>query len=276
MAADGPALGLPRSARLPLNRCNLPASILGSLAFHRNPTPLALDGVAELNRGLFDRLDGIGDAGERARLFQAHMAAEFCLEHPEEAGLEPGRKRSRRRADYRRMVRGWSFDCDGREGAVLKGWVESRFGLLPRHHREPLRNYAEPAYRSYLEARAAGLYGTNGLEAQLDLLYTYCQYELGRQQPGQRHRTLFRGVTRLGEGERLASTGRRRQVVLLNNLSSFTSSRDRAEELGDYVMTVAAPLAKVFFHSQLLPGMLNGEDEHALIGGLYEALVTSW
>lgn len=32
-------------------------------------------------------------------------------------------------------------DSDGREGAILKGWVESRFGLLPRFHGEPLRDF---------------------------------------------------------------------------------------------------------------------------------------
>jgi len=37
---------LPRNACLPINRCNLPAVILGSPTYHDAPMPLALDGVA--------------------------------------------------------------------------------------------------------------------------------------------------------------------------------------------------------------------------------------
>ena len=45
-ASDNPRL--PRWARLPINRCNLPADILGGLSFQRGPCPLVIDGVAEL------------------------------------------------------------------------------------------------------------------------------------------------------------------------------------------------------------------------------------
>jgi len=31
-----------------------------------------------------------------------------------------------------------------------------------------------------------------------------------------------------------------------------------------------APLAKIFFYNQLLPGMLKGENEYVVIGGIYE------
>jgi NAD+---dinitrogen-reductase ADP-D-ribosyltransferase len=134
----------------------------------------------------------MADPAERARLFMAHMAAAFSLEHPDEAGFADDAPRPRVKANYLRMVRGWAFDSDGLEGAVLKGWVESRFGLLPRH-RGAIRDFSGETYRGYLEMRSRGLYGTNALEAQLDLLYTYCQYELGRQRPGETHITLYRG-----------------------------------------------------------------------------------
>ena len=39
---------LPTWARLPINRCNLPAAILGSLTYQRHPVPLKLDGVEDL------------------------------------------------------------------------------------------------------------------------------------------------------------------------------------------------------------------------------------
>ncbi|GAB5604258.1 NAD(+)--dinitrogen-reductase ADP-D-ribosyltransferase [Sideroxyarcus sp. TK5] len=266
----GVATSLPRHARLPINRCNLPADILGGLTFQRAPVPLELDGVAQFHHGLFQLLDTLDDAHERARAFSIHMNACFYLDQPEQAGYTDSTLHKRLKADYLRMMRGWSFDSDGAEGAALKGWVESRFGLLPRHHGGQIRDFSGEAYRRYLEMRATALYGTNALEAQFDLLYTYCQYELTRQHPGETHLTLYRGVNRMDEHETLSTLENKNRIVLLNNLNSFTSNRERADEFGDYLLTAQVPLAKVFCYSRLLPGMLQGEDEYTVIGGLYE------
>jgi NAD+--dinitrogen-reductase ADP-D-ribosyltransferase len=261
------APSLPSYARLPINRCNLPAVILGSLTFQRHPTALMLDGVAELHADLFDMLDAADGTEETTKLFREYVAAHFCLDSLEEAGLSaPSQKRAK--ANWLRALRGWSFDSDGREGAVLKSWVESRFGLLPRFHAEPLRDFTGPAWRRYEEMRAAGLYGTNALEAQLDLLYAYCQYDFERRR-APATLTLYRGINRIGDHEVLASEGKR-QVVLFNNLASFTANRERAGEFGDYILEVEVPTAKVFFHCGLLPGVLKGEDEHLVIGGACE------
>lgn len=261
---------LPRHARLPINRCSLPAVLLGSLSYQKQPVALALDGVLELHKPLFMRLDALSEPLERARLFQDHMAAEFSLEHPEEAGYSQTNAHARAKASYLRLLRGWAFDSDGQEGAVLKGWVESRFGLLPRHHGGPVRDLSARTYRAYLEQRARGLYGTNALEAQLDLLYTYCQYELGRQRLGRTHITLYRGVNHMADHEVLHETEKSRRVVLLNSLSSFTGNRERAGEFGDFILETEVPLAKVAFFQGLLPGRLTGEDEYGVIGGVYE------
>ena len=269
-------IALPRSARLPINRCNLPADILGGLTFQRTPVALELDGVAQFHRGLFKLLDKIDDAGERADAFAMHMNACFFLNEPEQAGYSASSKQKRQKADYLRMVRGWSFDSDGREGAALKGWVESRFGLLPRHHGGQIRDLSGEAYRRYLEMRATAVYGTNALESQFDLLYTYCQYELARQNPGQTHLTLYRGVNRVDEHETLATIGDKHRVVLLNSLNSFTANRERADEFGDYLLSAQVPLSKVFCYTRLLPGMLQGEDEYTVIGGVYEVSIAAY
>lgn len=271
---DNPAPSLPTWARLPINRCNLPAVILGGLTFQRHPTPLALDGVAEFHADLFELLDRVDDPTERARLFRDYEAAHFCLDHLEDAGFDD-HSRKRAKANWLRVLRGWSFDADGREGAVLKGWVESRFGLLPRFHGEPLRDFVSAPYLRYLEMRSAGLYGTNALEAQLDLLYAYCQYEYARSAAEGAvppRLTLYRGINRIDEHEVL-STGDDRQVVLFNNLVSFTASRERASEFGDYILEAEVPTAKIFFHCGLLPDLLKGEDEHLVIGGAYEVAI---
>jgi len=261
---------LPASARVPINRCNLPAVILGSLTFQRHPTALIIDGVQALHRELFPLLDALDDPAARARLFTDYMTVHFRLDSLEDAGWNKDSRHKRHKADYLRMARGWHFDPNSREGAVLKGWVESRFGLLPRYHNGPLQDSDGDAYRGYLEARATGLYSTNALEAQLDLLYTYCQEELTRQFADRKHLRLYRGVNRLDEYEVLEKTGRRECIVLLNNLNSFTACRERADEFGDYILEADVPLSKIFFFTRLLPDMLKGEDEYVVIGGVYE------
>ncbi len=258
---------LPAWARLPINRCNLPAVILGSLTFQQHPAVLKLDGVEELHAELFRLLDGIEDQAERVRAFREGLNAHFCLDHLEEAGLDSANGK-RAKANWLRVLRGWSFDADSREAAVLKGWVESRFGLIPRHHGEPLRDFSSRAWQRYEEMRATGLYGTNALEAQLDLLYAYGQYEYARAGESLSHLTLYRGVNRLDDHEVLSDAAPGR-VVLFNNISSFSASRERAGEFGDLILQVDVPVAKVFFHCALLPGVLQGEEEYLVIGGAY-------
>lgn len=274
-APDNDATTLPRYARLPINRCNVPAVILGGLTFQRHPTPLIIDGIAELHADLFRRLDRIDSRDSRAEAFRDYATVHFCLEDLEKAGLSERSKR-RAKANWMRAIRGWSFDSDGREGAVLKGWVESRFGLLPRFHGEALRDFSGPAYLRYQEMRSAGLYGTNALEGQLDLLYAYAQYEFARSAAGRVHcLELYRGINRIGEHEVLAREGRR-HVVLLNNLTSFTASRERAGEFGDYILSAQVPTSKIFFSCELLPGVLKGEDEYLAIGGVYDVLLDTF
>lgn len=264
---------LPREARLPINRCNLPAVVLGGLTFQRYPAELLLDGVAELHRNLFQRLEAARPE-QRGEVFGDYLTVHFRLERPEDMGFT-GTRKGRAKANYIKMIRGWSFDADSREGAVLKGWVESRFGLTPRWHGQPLRDPSGSAYRRYQEMRAQGLYGTNAIEAQLDLVYTYCQFELARRHHGARHVTLYRGVNRLADHEVLESRGKGQHVVLFNNLNSFTCSRERACEFGDYILAVDIPLTKIFFHCGLLPGVLQGEDEFLVIGGVAEVTLST-
>jgi NAD+---dinitrogen-reductase ADP-D-ribosyltransferase len=286
-AGEDLSASLPRGARLPINRCNLPAAIIGGLRYQQSPAPLVIDGVRELHRSLFDMLDGMPTPEVRARRFVDYLVVRFRLEALEEAGLSPdfGRlsecrrnpqPRVRANGNYLRAIRGWAFDSDGREGAVLKGWVESRFGLLPRYHAGSLVDTGSEAFARYLEARSAGLYGTNALEAQLDLLYAYTQYELHRPDPDRTHLTLYRGVNRLDAHERVVDKGPSAGVFLLNNLNSFSRSRERACEFGDYILRAEVPLTKVFFYSGLLPGLLGGEEEFAVIGGLYEVSISRY
>lgn len=270
---DDKGASLPRDARLPINRCNLPAVVLGGLTYQQYPSPLLIDGVAELHGDLFRRLLAVAPEA-RAEVFRDYLTVHFRLERPEEMGFS-GHKKGRAKANYVRMIRGWSFDADSREGAVLKGWVESRFGLMPRYHGQSLRDPTGDAYNRYLEMRSQGLYGTNALEAQLDLVYSFCQMDLQLRHPGARQVTLYRGVNRMADHEVLAKGEGGRHVILLNNLNSFTCSRERACEFGDYIVTVNVPLTKIFYYCGLLPGVLQGEDEFLVIGGVVDVTLST-
>ncbi len=273
---------LPQGSYLPINRCNLPAVILGGLTFQQQPAPLLIDGVADLHKDLFQRLAHLPDKAQRVQQFYDYVDVHFCLDDPAAAGYSPGSK-GRPKANWQRTLRGWFFDSDSREGAVLKAWVESRFGLLTRFHQQPIRDVNSHGHLKFLEARAKGLYNTNALEAQLDLVYGYCQYELSQprqslQTPNrsQTHLTLYRGINRL---EQLSlSTGPLEQserneqegaVLLLNNLNAFSLDPERASEFADRVVKIQVPTQKVFCFDQLFPSLLNGEGEYIVIGGLY-------
>lgn len=265
---------LPVGVALPINRCNLPPAILGGLTFQQHPQPLQLDGVAELHKQLFQQLNTLPDEQTRAQRFIDYIVVQFRLHLLEEAGLNETTERGK--ADYLRLLRGWLFDTNSREAAVLKSWVESRFGLMPRHHGGPLRDAQGENYQRYLAARSEGLYGTNALEAQLDLLYSYCQYELALRYPQSQRLTLYRGINHLDEYETVDTSGRQQRTMLLNNLNSFSQQRERADEFGDIVIEVEVPWQKVMFYSRLLPDHHIGEDEYMVIGGVYTVKVHYW
>ena len=265
---------LPSRARLPINHCNLSSVILGSLTFQQHPVPLHLDGVEELHQELFRSLKSLEERKIRAAHFKDYVRSAFLLDHLDEAGFDKTCRSHRRdKADYLHLLRGWLFDPNGKEAAVLKSWVESRFGLLPRNHQGPLDNFTSANYQAYLAARSQGLYNTNALESQLDLLYTYCQYELRLQYRLHTHIRLYRGINHIDEHEILQRPSKHTYVLILNNLNSFTSSRERADEFGDYIMETSIPLAKLLYIPDLLPGLLRGEKEYLVIGGVYQVEV---
>ncbi|WP_317930121.1 NAD(+)--dinitrogen-reductase ADP-D-ribosyltransferase [Halioxenophilus sp. WMMB6] len=264
---------LPAFARSSINRCNLPAVILGGLTFQQQPSPLLIDGVLELHQQLFQALDDVAEPARRALHFQQYMRSAFLLECLNEAGFDPASNVRRDKADYLRLLRGWMFNADGVEAAVLKQWVESRFGLRPRSHAGRLEDFNGATYRHYLADVNRGLYNSNALEAQLDLLYSYCQYELNHRWPGQSHWLLYRGVNQLDEHDLLGKFDQDHCVLLLNNLNSFSSDRLHSESFGDYIMEIAIPSAKLLYFPGLLPGVLQGEGEYLVIGGVYRAKV---
>jgi NAD+---dinitrogen-reductase ADP-D-ribosyltransferase len=248
------------------NLCNLPPWAIASRHFCENPQPIEIQGVREANRFLFDLLDGIAAPEERALRFDAYLSVKFQL-HTWQAQATAAARRSLKNG-YLRFLRGWGFDSSSIEGAVLKGWVESRLGIPPTFHREPIAGTESEAYFRYVVDRMNGSARTGGIHDQLDLLYAFTQYELARRRPGERWVTLWRGLHDAEEHEVLERVGPRDLVVRANSLSSFTDDRERAWEFGTTVWEARVPLPRVFFAGALLPqSILKGEREWLVVGG---------
>ena len=258
----------PSRSSCSLNRCNLSPWIIGSEESQANPLPVEIDGARTTDGSLFRRLDELPDAEERSRLFHDYVCVKFGLDEKIE---QQGKSKSV--YSYVNLLRAWGADSNRQAGAVLKAWVESRFGILATYHNGRLADNAA-AREAFTLDRMRGSAKSIGVLMQLDLLYTFCQDELRRRFPDTRSKTLFRGTHDPEEyairDENRQSAGRRITLVQLNNLSSFTSDPEVAWEFGSSAWEVEVPLAKIVFFSGLLPkSLLSGESEHLVLGGYY-------
>lgn len=250
-----------------LSLCEVPPWVVASREFNDNPQPLMIQGAHTADRQLFRQLDTIEDQRTRAEVFDDYMSVKFYLHQwaDETQGARKCLKNS-----YVRFLRGWGVDSNMTEGAVLKGWVESRFGIAPNFHKQPIRHGNEHDYSPYDVDRMRGHARTNSIHDQLDLLYRYTQYELARAFPEQRWMTLYRGTYDALEHSVTERVNKHEYYVKLNNLSSFTSDAERASEFGSTVWSARVPMCKIFFYGELLPRtILRGENEYLVIGGEY-------
>ena len=251
--------------RIPFNLCNLPPWVIASREFNEEPRPLEIQGVAQGNRFLFEALDRLEDPAARARTFDDWLSVRFQL-HQWEAQATPQARRSLKNS-YLRFLRGWGHDSNAVEGAVLKGWVESRMGIPPSFHRVRIERMESPEYLRFARDRMLGMARTSAIYDQLDLVYTFTQRELARRQPGERWLTLYRGQNDAAEHELVEPLGPREQVVRLNNLCSFTDDVERAWEFGSTVWEARVSVPRIFCVSWFFPGILRGEREVLVVGG---------
>lgn len=249
------------------NLCNLPPWVIASRHFNENPQPLELQGVRLANRNFFARLDTLENPVERATIFNDYMSVKYQLHHWQS---QTDAARRSLKNSYLRFLRGWMMDSNSVEGAVLKGWVESRMGIPPTFHKIRIPGIHAEEYMTYAMDRTKGSARTNAINAQLDLLYEYCQYELLRRSAATTHLVLYRGTNDANDYDLVEKIGKREQIVRLNNLVSFTDNEERAWEFGDTVWEIQAPLSKIFFFDELLPNsIMKGEGEYLVIGGEY-------
>jgi NAD+--dinitrogen-reductase ADP-D-ribosyltransferase len=255
-----------------LNRCNLPPWAIASRLYNLHPQPIEIQGVQCAGKPLFSKLERVEDLLERGQLFHDFMDVRFQLHQWENQESRSSRKALKN--SYLRFLRGWLFDSNSIEGAVLKGWVESRLGLQPLFHKEPITDIHSEAYFLYTVEKMKGSARTSAILRQLDLLYEYVQYELQRQRPEETHLTLYRGINDFAEHQIIEKKDKHHFLLRLNNLNSFTDDFERAWEFGSRVLKAEVPLTKIFFCGGLLPkSLLKGEGEFLVIGGEFDVEV---
>lgn len=262
------------------NLVGIPAPVLASTAFNANPVALAIAGTRESHAGLFALLNRSGDLNEAGEMFVHYLAIGFGLRKPEShelAGLGAAEQR-RWHSSWRKLLQGWGMDANGYAGAVLKGWVESRFGLVPIFHKAPLARFPSEAWIGYMQEKAASRFNNNNIYQQLDLLFEFSQWALCRFQPlghspDSRHLRLWRGSNQVEEQLISGQLKDRRCTIRLNNIVSFSLSAEAASCFGDWVIEVHVPICKVLVFPGLLPGqVLQGEQEVLALGGNYDVL----
>jgi NAD+--dinitrogen-reductase ADP-D-ribosyltransferase len=249
------------------NHCEWSPWLLSSTDYNAEPRPIELLGVRRENRFLFNKLDQTEDPNRRGEIFNEYMSVKFHLHEWEH--YQASAQRSLRNS-YLKFIRNWGCDSNGESGAVMKAWVESRIGIEPSFHKSRFGSESVDARQRYLHDVVKGSSSTSAIFLQFDLLFEFCQYELKRRAPDALWLKLFRGTHDSDEYEVIERQNHTRSCVRLNNLSSFTSDKERAWEFGSTVWEVDVPKFKVFFFSGLLPDrLLKGEEEYMVIGGHY-------
>jgi NAD+---dinitrogen-reductase ADP-D-ribosyltransferase len=253
------------------NLVGIPTSLLASCAFNDHPMPLHISGVREMNRNLFEMLAQAADLREADEAFACYMMAMFGVDPELREGVRGVGGTKRYRSSFLRLIKGWGYDSNGPEGAVLKGWVESRFGIFPTFHKDVIRRISSGTWTTYVEEKMSSRFHNNAIYIQLDLLFEFCQWALARfAAPGRTHLTLYRGTNSFDEHQVVERIDRHTAVMRLNNLISFSCDREVADCFGDTILAAEVPVAKVlFFNTLLSTHPLKGEGEYLVIGGEY-------
>jgi NAD+--dinitrogen-reductase ADP-D-ribosyltransferase len=253
------------------NLVGRPTDLLASCDFNEEPAPLCIWGVREMNRSLFDMLAKAGDLQDAGEAFSCYMMAMFGIDPEQQEKRGKGDGQRRFRSSFLRLIKGWGYDSNSPEGAVLKGWVESRFGICPSYHKEFIDGMSTPAWTAYVEEKISSRFHNNAIWVQLDLLFEFCQWAIEHFVfPGQRHVTLYRGINAFDEHRIVERADKRNVVIRLNNLISFSSDRNVASCFGDTILTARVPLCKIlFFNGLMSTHPLKGEGEYLAIGGEY-------
>ncbi len=257
------------------NLVGVSSQLLSSVDFNDFPQSLHIAATRATHRGLFALLEAAHGQAEAAEIFQHYMQLAFGVAKRRRGAADDG-SHSLYKSSYFKLLQGWGFDANSVPGAVLKGWVESRFGIAPTFHYGPLETFPSEAWMRYLEDKLSGRFHNNCIQLQLDVLFEYCQFCLQRfvRPTSGSHLTLYRGIDRSEARFVHGSVRERRGVLRFNNLVSFSVSRERSDCFGELIVVARVPLQKLLFYPGILiDRVLNGEGEALVIGGDFEVEV---
>ncbi|NJA04131.1 NAD(+)--dinitrogen-reductase ADP-D-ribosyltransferase [Methylococcaceae bacterium WWC4] len=256
------------------NLIGVATECIASHLFNEYPKSLSIAGTREAAHGLFDKLAEQTTLEQCGQVFQDYMCVVFGFE-TEQRLSDDALGRRRYRNSYLRLIQDWGLDSNNAQGAVLKGWVESRFGLFPNYHKTRITSFMSYDWLAYVEEKMNSRYHNNCIFMQLDLLYEFCQWVVARfQRPAATHKTLYRGVNDLGDWVVEGVGDHHEKIVRFNSIVSFTDKCGIAGEFGSYILEVEVPMVKLVFFSDLLPHhALHGEAEYLVIGGDYRVIV---
>jgi NAD+--dinitrogen-reductase ADP-D-ribosyltransferase len=247
----------------PINRINIPTKLFVSKEYNIGVSNIEISGVKEYYKRLFDLIAASDDIQSSSTVFDSYMAELFSL------GIKINGKKV---GNYMRLLKGWLFDSNSKEGAVLKGWVENRFGLIPFYHKNVIPGMYSKEYYDYMQEKMDTKLNKNLMYTQLDLVYTYTQtiiHTFFKQYIPKV--TLYRGVNGLDEHMVIEKYAKRKLCIEQNSLVSFTLDKQIAESFGDTILKVEVPYTKILFFSEAMPTRsFAGEMEYLVIGGRYD------
>ncbi len=256
------------------NLIGLSSRYIASHDFNQKPQALHISGVRESATSLFSCVAQQNDRQSCGSVFQDYMNVIFGYETEQRLKDQAAGIR-RYRNSYLKLIQDWGMDSNNAQGAVFKGWVESRFGLFPTFHKQNIATFISHEWMTYMEEKMNSRYHNNCIYMQLDLLFEFCQWVIGHfRYPAEQYITLYRGINCLDENLVIEDRGKQEKVVRFNNIVSFTSRRSIASEFGAYILEVKVPVVKLIFFNELLPRhALHGESEFLVIGGSYRVKV---
>lgn len=249
------------------NWINLPSKIFGSLEYNSKPENIEIDGINIYYGNIFKAIARANDIEKASEIFYNSVQSVFGFNEVTD---------KKKLGNFRRLLRGWLFDSNSSEGAVMKGWVESRFGMSPTFHKKCISGINSEKYYEYLVEKMNLKFNKNLVYHQLDFLYTYTQKVILSFFKGHiPHIRLYRGTNNFYEHIILQKTGKKNYVAEINNLTSATPEKSIAEQFGDYIMVMDVPYTKIMFFPEVLPDFsFSGENEYIIIGGQYEIKIT--
>jgi NAD+--dinitrogen-reductase ADP-D-ribosyltransferase len=239
---------------------NISSHYFGSIEYNENIKEIRIMGVYDYHRNFYKALEDAKNLEEANLIFDRYIQALFELSN---------KIKGKNVGNLYKVLMGWMFNANGFEGAVLKGWVESRFGIIPTFHKRKITELESESYYEYLTEKMSLKVNKNAMYSQLDLLYHYTQSIIKRFFPEYiPYLTLYRGIYDLEEYVIIKEICKKQSIIMHNNLSSFTIEKNIAEQFGNKILTIDVPYTKVLFFSKETPlHHFSGEQEYLVIGG---------